>query len=196
MKSFSVSSHHSSGSRHHRRFSPRGFIFCPFFGLVDIEQIALIGHSRGGEAVALAAAFNRLSHYPDNANIRWAFNFDIQSVVAIAPVDQQYRPAGHPNQLTDVNYLVLQGGHDADVSKFDGYRQYQRAVISDPESNKFKAGDDAKKAVRKPIESLFEMKLAFDHNKIVSDYLKIIKRKKKTSRKRTTGKRSQRTSKR
>jgi hypothetical protein len=111
-----------------------------FEGLVDIEQIALIGHSRGGEAVALAAAFNHLSHYPDNANIRWNFNFSIQSVIAIAPVDQQYKPAGHPNQLTYVNYLILQGSHDADLSKYDGFRQYQRIHFNNSNSDKFKAG--------------------------------------------------------
>src|SRR5262249_53546245 len=36
----------------------------PFQGKVDMERIALIGHSRGGEAVAVAAAFNPLPYYP------------------------------------------------------------------------------------------------------------------------------------
>jgi hypothetical protein len=54
------------------------------------------GHSRGGEAVAVAAAFNRLSHYPDDATIKFTYNFDIKSIVAIAPVDGQYQPAGKP----------------------------------------------------------------------------------------------------
>jgi hypothetical protein len=39
-----------------------------FEGKVDMGRIALIGHSRGGEAVAHAAAFNRLPRYPDDAN--------------------------------------------------------------------------------------------------------------------------------
>jgi hypothetical protein len=112
----------------------------PFEGLVDIDHIALIGHSRGGEAVAHAAAFNRLSHYPDNANIRWDFNFGIQSVVAIAPIDKQYEPADHPTQLTDVNYLILQGAHDADISEYKGYQQYQRVNFSDADLGRFKSG--------------------------------------------------------
>src|SRR5215210_2124011 len=33
----------------------------PFYHKVDMGNIALMGHSRGGEAVAVAAAFNRLS---------------------------------------------------------------------------------------------------------------------------------------
>jgi hypothetical protein len=38
-----------------------------FNGKVDMKNIALMGHSRGGEAVAVAAAFNPLMHYPDDA---------------------------------------------------------------------------------------------------------------------------------
>jgi hypothetical protein len=112
----------------------------PFEGLVDINRVALIGHSRGGEAVVHAAAFNRLTHYPDNARIRWDFNFGIQSVIAIAPVDQQYQPADHPTSLSDVNYLILQGAHDADLSKYAGFQQYQRVSFTDAKSEKFKAG--------------------------------------------------------
>ena len=66
----------------------------PFHGIVDMDRIALIGHSRGGEAVGHAAAFNRLSHYPDDANVEFDFGFDIRSLIAIAPVDGQYLPTG------------------------------------------------------------------------------------------------------
>jgi dienelactone hydrolase len=102
----------------------------PFYHQVDMDRIALIGHSRGGEAVAIAAAFNRLDHYPDNANIRFDFDFGIQSLVAIAPVDRQYQPAGEPIPLEDVNYLVLQGSHDMDVRSFDGYNAFDRVSFS------------------------------------------------------------------
>ncbi len=113
--------------------------FTPFYGKVDWENIALIGHSRGGEAVALAAYFNRLTHYPNNARIIWDFDFNIRSVVAIAPVDGQHKPADHLPELTDINYLVLQGSHDADLYFFDGIQQYQRVSFSDPDSDWFKA---------------------------------------------------------
>jgi len=97
-----------------------------FEGKVDMDRIALIGHSRGGEAVAHAAAFNRLPRYPDDANVTLGYNFAIRSLVAIAPCDGQYKPAGHPTALENVNYLVIQGGHDADVKTFMGLKQFKR----------------------------------------------------------------------
>jgi hypothetical protein len=103
----------------------------PFEGKVDMDRIALIGHSRGGESVAHAAAFNRLERYPDDANIKLDYNFNIRSVIAIAPCDEQYMPAGHPTDLENVNYLVIQGGHDADVTTFMGLRQFNRAYFID-----------------------------------------------------------------
>ncbi|MBN2593949.1 MAG: hypothetical protein JXA81_10615 [Sedimentisphaerales bacterium] len=102
-----------------------------FEGKVDMDRIALIGHSRGGESAAHAAAFNRLECYPDDANIRLDYNFDIRSIIAIAPCDGQYKPAGHATALENVNYLVIQGGHDADVSTFMGLRQFNRVYFTD-----------------------------------------------------------------
>ena len=61
----------------------------PFFGRIDFDRIALIGHSRGGEAVGHAAAFNRLSRYPDDASLEFDFNHGIRGMIAIAPVDGQ-----------------------------------------------------------------------------------------------------------
>jgi hypothetical protein len=103
----------------------------PFQGKVDLENVALIGHSRGGEAVGHAAAFNRLTHYPDDANFTFDFGFGIKSIIAIAPVDGQYRPAQQLVPVEDVNYLVFHGSHDGDVSAFMGIRQYQRVTFTD-----------------------------------------------------------------
>jgi dienelactone hydrolase len=104
----------------------------PLRGKVDLSRIALMGHSRGGEAVAVAAAFNRLQRYPDDARVTFDFGFDIRTLVAIAPVDGQYRPADQGTPLTDINYLVLHGAHDSDVSTFMGQRQYQRVRLTQP----------------------------------------------------------------
>jgi hypothetical protein len=98
----------------------------PFHGKVDLGRVTLMGHSRGGEAVAIAALFNRLSHYPDDATVGFDFGFGIRSIVAIAPIDGQYEPANRPTPLADVSYLVIHGSHDGDVSAFSGLRQYER----------------------------------------------------------------------
>ncbi len=109
----------------------------PFQGKVDLDRIALMGHSRGGEAVAVAAAFNRLSHYPDDANVSFDYGFAIRGVVAIAPVDGQYRPTDQYTPLSDIDYLLLHGSHDGDVSSFSGDRTWKRIVLS-PGSREFK----------------------------------------------------------
>ena len=56
-----------------------------FYKKIDTSNIALIGHSRGGEAVAHAAMFNKLPYYPDDAAIKLDYNYNIKSVIAIAP---------------------------------------------------------------------------------------------------------------
>ncbi|MFT5433084.1 MAG: dienelactone hydrolase [Myxococcota bacterium] len=103
----------------------------PFEGKVDLTRVALIGHSRGGEAVAHAAAFNRLSRYPDDASLEFDFNFGIRGIVAIAPVDGQYLPADRHVPVSDVNYLVFHGSHDGDVTSFHGLRQWNRIRFTD-----------------------------------------------------------------
>lgn len=97
----------------------------PFYGRVDMQHVALIGHSRGGEAAATAAAFNRLKYYPEDSAIHFDYNFAIQAIVAIAPAGDQYKPAGEFRWIQDVSYLTLQGAHDADVSSFYGSRQWE-----------------------------------------------------------------------
>lgn len=102
-----------------------------FFGKVDFDNIALIGHSRGGEAVTLAAAFAGLRHYPDNGRVIFNYPFSIKTVIAIAPTHRQYDPAGLEVSLSDINYLVLHGGHDMDVSRFTGANMYSRVDVSE-----------------------------------------------------------------
>jgi len=103
----------------------------PFYGKADLDRVALIGHSRGGEAVGHAAAFNRLARYPDDASLAFDFGFGIRSVIAIAPVDGQYLPTGRFVLVENVDYMVFQGSHDGDVSSFHGLRQYHRVTFTD-----------------------------------------------------------------
>lgn len=93
----------------------------PFTDKVDLDAVGLLGHSRGGEAVA--AATELLQREPiDGVRVR--------SVLALAPSDGQARPGGPAVTLRDVNYLVLQGSHDADVVSFGGLNQYERVEFS------------------------------------------------------------------
>jgi dienelactone hydrolase len=103
----------------------------PFHGRVDTSHVALLGHSRGGEAVAVAAAFNRLPFYPDNARIKLGYNYAIRGVAAIAPVDGQYKPAGIGTPLENLSYFVLHGAADGDVQSFHGSRVYHRVKFTD-----------------------------------------------------------------
>jgi dienelactone hydrolase len=102
-----------------------------FYSKVDMENLALIGHSRGGEAVAHAAAQNRLPRFTDDGNLELGYDFNIKTVIAIAPVDGQYRPSEKPLPLENVNYFSIQGSNDADMSSFHGNRQYQRVRFTD-----------------------------------------------------------------
>ena len=103
----------------------------PFFGKVDMDNITLMGHSRGGEAVTHAALFNELERYPDDASVIFDYGFSIKSIVSIAPVDGQYKPAGKFTELRDINYFTLHGSHDADVTSFNGDRIYNRLQFSE-----------------------------------------------------------------
>ncbi len=110
----------------------------PLHEQVDLDQVMLIGHSRGGEAAALAAVFNRLQHYPEDASITFDYEFGIQGVAAIAPIDGQFWTSGKPTELDDVSYFVIHGGMDADVFYFSGDRQLRR-TRPDPDRGRFSA---------------------------------------------------------
>ena len=106
----------------------------PFFGKVDMARIALIGHSRGGEAVQLAASFNHLPRYPDDARVTMNFGFNIRTIIAIAPVDGTYKPTDRLNPIENVNYFVLHGAHDGDVQTMMGMRAYDRVRFTEGSS--------------------------------------------------------------
>lgn len=98
---------------------------------IDTSNFALIGHSRGGEAVARTAMFNKLPFYPDDASVKFDYNYNIKSIAAIAPVDGQYEPGESIIEIEDINYFVIHGAQDADVSSFMGSQQYERVKFKD-----------------------------------------------------------------
>lgn len=110
-----------------------------FHNKVDIDRVALIGHSRGGEAVGIAASFNSLARYPDDASQEFDFGFNLRGVIAIAPVDGQYQPRDTGTPIRDVNYFTIHGSMDGDVQSFEGTSQYSRVTFTDESEPRFKA---------------------------------------------------------
>ncbi|MCS5490196.1 poly(ethylene terephthalate) hydrolase family protein [Algoriphagus limi] len=108
-------------------------------GQIAMDKLALIGHSRGGEAVGHAAMLNQLDFYPDDASIPLGYHFDIQSVIAIAPVDGQYKPGNSLTKIENVSYLGIHGAQDSDVESFDAAKQFERISFTDSAYH-FKAG--------------------------------------------------------
>jgi len=106
----------------------------PLYGKIDFASVALLGHSRGGQAAAMAADpdewFARDDSLPDPSSYR------IRAVIALAPTDTMVD--GKFARLRDISYLTLQGTADADLVSFYGGNQYERTD--------FTAGSSAFKA--------------------------------------------------
>lgn len=82
-----------------------------FTGKVDLSQIGLIGHSRGGEAVVSA----------QKTNIDEGRGLNIKGVVSISPTDFL------GITIPTIPYLVVYGSADGDVSVGWPFRLYDRA---------------------------------------------------------------------
>ena len=102
----------------------------PLYGKIDPDRIAIAGHSRGGEMAATAYLFNGYDCYPENGAIEFDYHYNIRSIIAIAPTVDQYRPADHSVELEDVNYLLLHGSADRDVTSFQGMAQYENVTFT------------------------------------------------------------------
>ena len=104
---------------------------------VDLERVGVIGHSRGGEAAALAAAMLQEDCPPVDGRINPSLKENrISAVVAIAPSDASYHPCGSPTELQGTSYLTINGAMDADVGIFYGLAQYGRTQVGDSASFK------------------------------------------------------------
>ncbi|SHH31273.1 hypothetical protein SAMN02745245_01047 [Anaerosphaera aminiphila DSM 21120] len=107
------------------------------YGLIDEKNIALAGHSRGGEAVSIAQSFNKLKFNPDSGK-EMNYNFNIKGVIAISPTVDQYNPSDKNIVMKDTNFLAIHGTHDGDVTGFSGMKLYNNTLFSE-NSNNFKS---------------------------------------------------------
>lgn len=91
---------------------------------IDPNRVYLGGHSRGGEAAAVAASFAELPYNPDTGEA--TKNVNVAGVLAVAPTDGQYKPG---DRAVDLNlpYFLVTGAWDQDVSSLEGMDQYLRA---------------------------------------------------------------------
>jgi len=82
-------------------------------GNLDMTRIGLMGHSRGGDAVASFVLYNQ--------TLPAGERFPLRAVVSIAPVDyERHAPYGVP-------YMTVFGSCDGDVSNLQGARLYERS---------------------------------------------------------------------
>ena len=93
------------------------------YNKIDFDNIIVMGHSRGGEAVNIASKFNELKTFPDNGNVELDYNFNIKGIVTLAPTDYRYF---RNYDLQNINYLSVQGSMDSDEDSFFGIRQANR----------------------------------------------------------------------
>jgi hypothetical protein len=132
----------------------------PLFGKIDMDNIMLVGHSRGGESVAIAAYYNAQTnagithlhvntYYVDNPQLSepvyidgrdklGPYQFNIKAVVGIAPTEFQFTPIAVDDSTTYTNvyvttpYYLINGGRDWDVGNLSGRITYDFANPFNP----------------------------------------------------------------
>jgi fermentation-respiration switch protein FrsA (DUF1100 family) len=93
---------------------------------MDLNNVSLVGHSRGGDSIVAAWEWQRVQ--PDAG-------YTFKALVAIAPVqffdsncfvcatEPKFRP-----HARDTAYMIIHGSKDGDVADFQGLRMYDRAA--------------------------------------------------------------------
>lgn len=99
----------------------------------DWNNVALIGHSRGGQAASMAVDARKWIANEPVVSILEKIN--IKAVIAIAPTD--YTVDSKLPYLKNVNYLTIHGTMDSDLTESFGERQYERTTFT--KSGHFKA---------------------------------------------------------
>ncbi len=90
-----------------------------FGSKIELDQLGIMGHSRGGEAVVIASKLNVDEH----------LGYKFKAIISLAPTDQ-YGPYSLAGAYA-VPFLVVYGGLDGDVAggwpKTTGFSLYDRA---------------------------------------------------------------------
>lgn len=112
----------------------------PFYERVDWRRVALLGHSRGGQAAAMAASPEHWFDEETDHSLPNKESYKVQAVVAIAPTDTKIGNA--LPALDNVSLLTMHGAKDTDLVNFFGDRLYNRTRFesgSAAAANAFKA---------------------------------------------------------
>lgn len=108
-----------------------------FYEKIDFQQVGLMGHSRGGQAVLMVEDYETFfSDLADEELLESMENISIQGIVSIAPTNKLINDE-HP-AIHNTSYLLIHGARDADVSDFSNDKHFYRTTF-DPEHNGFKA---------------------------------------------------------
>ncbi|HLS36256.1 MAG TPA: hypothetical protein VK061_08470, partial [Bacillota bacterium] len=114
------------------------------YNKVDLSNIGLMGHSRGGQAVAMVSDYDRFfKDFDDDELLEKMENVQIQGIVAIAPTDKSID--NERAQIRDVSYLLIHGARDADVNDFGNEKQFFRTTYH-PNTDHFRASVYIEKA--------------------------------------------------
>lgn len=100
-----------------------------FFNKLNMDAVALSGHSRGGQAAAMAADYERF--FDDAALLQALETINIRAVAAVSPTDRMIDD--QRAHLDNVAYFSIHGAQDADVFNFRGDDQFYRTNVSNDE---------------------------------------------------------------
>jgi len=111
---------------------------------INFDQVGLMGHSRGGQAVAMLADYERFFSAPEDQELLESMeDISIEGIVAIAPTDRSIN--NERARIRDVSYLLIHGARDADVNDFSNEKQFYRTSFS-PNVDYFRASVYVEKA--------------------------------------------------
>ncbi|CAF2444102.1 unnamed protein product [Rotaria sp. Silwood2] len=91
-----------------------------FYNQLDLSNIGLMGHSRGGETIVIAHMLNKLKFLPDYpTTISLSdYNFGIKALFSISGTDDGYTPLGYSLESHDVTMFGIHGIYDGDLLSF------------------------------------------------------------------------------